>query len=267
MTKVKYKKEDLLWEATRRNEEYKAYYYKLIEKQSDEVDKWKRIWNPYNNYKWKIPGAIDPSIDVDEIKEKINSGADPLEVHPYFRFFRDEKKAVIHHTTPELGAIRNTRPLSIHHSDKVKIDAPLYKWVHDFIVTTKNRIVISINPLATDKTIKKEIKKIKDRALRNIKKETEDLKKNKERVYLPRNIGQYIGWLRKYDEIVDYIKEKKGVDNLTIKDGIVMLPDNFSFLHIVRRKKPLLEKFEGQRKLYRTAYKGAISPTTQLSTF
>jgi len=257
MIKTKYAKEDLLWEATRRNEEFKEYYYKLIRRQNGKIDRWKRLWDIPNNYRWKIPGAIDPSISVDEIKEKIDSGADRSDVHPYFKYFRDEKKSVIHHITPGLGAIRNTGSSFIQHSDKVKIDTPLYKWMHNFIVTTKDRIVISISPLANYDIIEKEIKKIRKRALKNIKKDIEDQKKNK--AYYPRDVGKYIGWLRKYDEIVDYLKEKKGADNLTIEDGVVMLPDNFSFVHIVRRKKTLPEKFEGQRKLYKETYEKAIS--------
>ena len=172
MPKIKYNKEDLLWEATRRNEDYKASYHQLRIDQPDTIDKWKRLWHPSVNYRWRIAGAIDPLISAKEIKEKVDLGAKLSEVHPYYKVFQDERRPVVHHKIPDIlyhaseGASKSSFKL-----DYAKIERPMYRWLKKLLAQAKNRMVLTINPLAKENEIIKEIKKIRDEGLRTIKAE------------------------------------------------------------------------------------------------
>lgn len=258
MPKIKYNKEDLLWEATRRNEDYKASYHQLRSEQPDPVDKWKRLWHPYVNYRWRISGAIDPSISAREIKENVGSGAKLSEVHPYYKTFDDERRPVIQHKIPDIlyQASRDDSKSSSKLS-QVEIEQSMYKWLKELIAQTKNRMVLTINPLAKEKEIIKEVKTIRDEGLRTIKAEIED-SKFRNRNYHPRDIGKYIGWLNKYDKVVNNFKEKLKGKSLTIDEGVVRIPNNFSFTELVPNDTPG-ERFEGQRRAWRNAYNEAVS--------
>ena len=86
----------------------------------------------------------------------------------------------------------------ISSSSSIKIDASEYKWFQNLKTITNNRILLSVNPMATDKTINEEIKKLKSNKRRLLKKELAALKKNGNRIYYPRDIADYIGWLSMY---------------------------------------------------------------------
>jgi len=258
MSKIKYNKEDLLWEATRRNEEYKASYHQLRIDQPDTIDKWKRLWHPYVNYRWRITGAIDPSISAKEIQERVDFGAKLSEVHPYYKVFQDERRPVVHHKIPDIlyhvseGASKSSFKL-----DYAKIEQPMYRWLKELLAQAKNRIIITINPLVKEKEIIKEVKMIRDESLKTIKAEIENSESG-DRNYHPRNIGKYIGWLNKYDKVVNQLKEKLEGKSLTIDKSVVRIPDNFSFTELVPNDTPA-EKFEGQRRAWRNAYHEAVS--------
>lgn len=173
MAKIKYIKADLLWEATRRNEEYKEFYRQVSSQTSGETSKWERIWHP-GNYRWKIQGLLHPSISVDDIREKIKAGSDPNEVHPYFYMFDGEHKAVVQLHIPKFQSDCLNEP--IVHLNTIKIDSSEYKWFQQLKTIANDRILLSINPMATDKAIIKEIKKLKSSKRRLLKNELTALK-------------------------------------------------------------------------------------------
>ncbi|MBA7709774.1 hypothetical protein ES703_118699 [subsurface metagenome] len=108
-----------------------------------------------------------------------------------------------------------------------------------------------------DQAITESVKKIKDKVLERIKRQTDALKKSGEIVCYPRDINKYIGWLRKYDEIADYLKKKPRDGHLSIQNGVIMVPKDFSFGAVVPNDTPG-GKFESQRKAYKDAYEGAV---------
>ena len=89
------------------------------------------------------------------------------------------------------------------------------------------------------------ISKQKERALENMRCKTNDIEK-------------YIGWLLKYDEIVDYLRNIKVDESLTYEKGAVIVPDKFPFKNLVPNATPG-EEFERRRKAYFEAYYGAVN--------
>ncbi|MFH2058587.1 MAG: hypothetical protein ABIJ59_06775 [Pseudomonadota bacterium] len=108
MTKLKNPKADLLWEATRRNENYKKGYYdalKIFQKKypdqprenfkrlpSPDTDRWKIKMvgpNPIEK-KWCTFCWLDPDVQLKEIWEDIIK-RDSLWMHPYNHLFQDEE--------------------------------------------------------------------------------------------------------------------------------------------------------------------------------
>jgi hypothetical protein len=91
--KQKYQREDLVWEAVRRNELYKKDYSLLLQQESNknrEIAKFERLpWCLGYSLRWKMNGLRDSEISVDEIKEVIASGERlPGEVHPYYYLYK-----------------------------------------------------------------------------------------------------------------------------------------------------------------------------------
>lgn len=74
---------------------------------------------------------------------------------------------------------------------------------------------------------------------------------------MPRDIDRYIGWLEKYDEIMETIKEEYGEENLKRAGFIVKVPEEFSFGKMVPDDCKG-SKFEGQRRAYRDAYNSSV---------
>ena len=139
MNKTTYQKEDLIWEATRRNEYYKALYgdsavpksnlasrsiseksrdnnlcrklklretrkagfeamsvkllpllTKIREEQTPSLNRTDRNEIAKGVFKNNFPA--DPDVDIDAIREQIDNGADPKEVHPYHGFFEKNEE-------------------------------------------------------------------------------------------------------------------------------------------------------------------------------
>jgi len=269
MEDTSYSKADLLWEATRRNEEYKSFYNQVAGPVNETEYRWNRTWHP-GNYRWKIHGLLHPSLSVDDIHAEIKAGADPNKVHPYYYMFKNEHKAILQHHVPTIESKyydKQNRPqddgkfdlaADDRLQDDLKIDSTDYKRYQEFRAIVKDRILLSINPMATDKDIIDEIKKLKKEKRIVLRHEVNTLKAKGKRSYYPRDINKYIGWLLKYTEIVEYLTQKIGAHGLKISDGIVALTEDFSFNEVVPNDIPG-EKFEGQRKAYRTAYLESIN--------
>lgn len=263
MPKNIYTKEDLMWEATRRNEEYKSEYFSLLKKYRNELKD--------NNYCGRLPydsterwdvllfdetdnrtlfGWQDPSVDIDQILEEIASGASPFAVHPHKHKHvasMTDPYLYYHHMIDPGDPLANFSEHSIRKETYVCIEKE----------QLGNRFLLVIDPLSEDESIMKVIKQIKKEILGNIKKETDTLKKKGETIFYPRDIVKYIGWLRKYDEIIDHVRNEKGEKYLLISNGVLTISDNVSLKEMVPSDTHA-DKFEGQWKAYRDAYKGAI---------
>ncbi len=124
----------------------------------------------------------------------------------------------------------------------------------DFIM---NKFLFLIDPLSEDELIMKSVQEAKKNVLKSIKEKTDLLKRNNHIILYPRDIEKYIGWLKKYDQIVDYLKNDKNNNKLTFEKGAVVVSKDFRFGVLVPNSTPG-NKFEGQRKAYRDAHKGAV---------
>lgn len=238
---MKYEKEDLFWEATRRNENYKIDYYNLRDNQKGEVSRWRRLWHPSTNYKWRIPGVIDPTISIDEIKKKIENGADPMQVHPYYKKYRHEKKAVLLHNLPY--------PLT-----QDNIDDTLNRWVQTLVSDCNNRLLVSVNPNSNDDEIFKQIKSIKKDF--NLKIKDEKTNESKFRPFSPTKIKSYIGWLRKYDKIVEEFLKEYQKSELISPKGFIRIPPGRDFQEFVPVEG---DSFETNLRAYRRAYAESVN--------
>ena len=320
MDKIKYEKEDLLWEATRRNEFYKALYGGLampktepiptqIPKQQtdfiakleiDEIEK-QKVRDYKNRLKlsamrkdrfkrmvedatkqplsYKVSSGspdkkvrksmareyfglnflADPKVDIDTIKKEIASGADPKKVHPYYGFF-DKKEATTHHLIPEF--VYRHWYWQRHHGQEQSETFGREKeqfeiWFDLFLNQLHQRILISINPNASDDSIFEGIKSIKRKIVAKDKADSQEEKKES-REYIPRNIGNYIGWLRKYDAILETLAKTKDTE-LRREGAIVAVPDKYDFKDMwPNRNEEKENEFETIRRQYRDAYKNAV---------
>ena len=127
-----------------------------------------------------------------------------------------------------------------------------------------------MTPSFRDREIEAGIKAIKRKAVREIKAVGKE-KQFSPGSYYPRDIGNYIGWLKTYDEIVDTAKKENF--KVQAEGAILTLPDDFSFGLMVPNE--FMEedegpKFETVRRKYRDAYREAtdlikISPFMSFS--
>ena len=271
MSKVKYEKEDLIWEAVRRKEFYKTCFAMEFDKDKSKNEFLrKRILCGI----CRVNFPLDPSTKIDDIKKKIASGANPADVHPFYGYLEKWQKPAIHHVIPEF-AYAGWHRLKDHESEKIQDRFDEYlQWSNELFRNIEDRIIISIDPLASDMAIADEIKKIKSEALKNAKAVSKAKIMNKqnvddsdedddifpEKTYMPRGIGNYIGWLEKYDQILEKAKESKGEKNL-ISDGLVVrVPKDFSFNEMVSNDAG--EKYESEKRAYTDAYKNSVEMIT-----
>lgn len=365
MPKIQYTKADLIWEATRRNQDYKNDYSSMLERYRDEcgIQNINSLYEylpnpestieylPYNpSCKWEILmiakgdilagtethkgtyfwGWLDPNVDIDKIKKKIDSGENPLSVHPYeyVNVLSRSRSNIYYHQNEHLDDITKyqndltktqnmlaEQPLKDDNNevDRIMHDNKLYKqgkrpnylfidcskfsnrkdynndknildglWKTMKLVDSyfsgsrqhfqeipidneiyicikkshvKDNIVLLFSPKSTDEEIFSAVKETKERVLKSIKEEKVSLKQKGLRSYYQRDIDDYIGWLKKYDEINDYLIKKEGSDKLTYNNGAVLLPNNFSFKELV----PIdidsaLKLFDKIKDAYKDAY-------------
>lgn len=265
MSDEKYNEADLLWEATRRNVEYRNDFLAMLEKyradsRHKEIenpgylpyissDRWSILMVKEDDDRIRVFGWLDPSIEIDEIKKEIRSGAVPVSVHPY---------AYIHE-------LKRTNPNIYYHHDS-KQDRNEYFTEHTINDSTyvcikkgiiRNRVLVLIDPTASDKTIIDTVKDIKEEVLKAIRNKTDELKKMGEVVCYPRDIPQYIDYLKKYDYVVDYFSKTGPADKLSADGGASLVPKDFSFRDVVP-KDIEGEQFEGTRRAYKKAYEQSI---------
>jgi hypothetical protein len=242
---MKFNKADLLWEATRRNEDYKSLYFEVVGK--DVQDIWKRIWHPWN-YNWKMDGLLHPDITIDDIKTKIELGCKVELIHPYYYIL----KPIVQYE--DLNSLRKDL---LDMEVSIKIDDYRYRCyinsIIDRYIGDSSRLLFSIDLMGDDLKITKRIKSLKKKFRKNYKLICSN---NAERLFNPIKIDSYIMWLRKYDKIVQYLDGQYGRDNLIIDSGAIVIPEKFSFNEVVPGDTK--KNFETERKAMKEAYEGSV---------
>ena len=251
MNKTTYQKDDLIWEGTRRSEIYRDFFKRELSESA-------RIALARDFFGLNFPA--DPNLGIDKIEEKIASGADPKEVHPYHGFFERKENPVILHPIPDFvyqywyefyTLEQDGTDVSTTHKKQFET------WFYLFLNQTPGRILISIDPEFRDREIEAGIRTTKRKAVRERKSVGKD-KHSSTRTYFPRDIGKYLGWLKIYDEIV--VAARK-MNFKVITDGpILTLPKPFSFMEMCPNICETKDgpKLESIRNSYRNAYNGAV---------
>jgi len=264
---MKYRREDLAWEAVRRNEYYKQEYSdKVLSRQMGEETTLYSL-----TARFKLFKLFDPDIDIDQIRKQICEGKDRKDVHPYYHLY-SKRKPILQHDVPGL------------YKDHRKIPS-----INDFNWSSRNdqmlllrkavvadRIVVSIDPTAKEDIIVEEIKSIRKRALQTRRDKYRGLDKNIEdsvnedgtgleegddnriisrKSYSPRDIDKYIGHLRMYDRVIAFTKENNV--GWKIIQGAVIVDENFSFKCMLPDDYELKKVGNLQRK-WRIAYNEAV---------
>lgn len=251
-----YSKEDLLWEATRRNEVYKAEYKKLHKQYLQAHPSIKTInYLPYPSGHWKIwlagkglqqnpspeydykkmAGWMNPDISVDQIKVDIESGYHPFEVHPYYSVFEKAK-------TSSAFCYYNNAYKPLDSKDfpgffEREIDGRICVCIDKKYI--RDRFLITISPHDSDKKIME--------AIKNKKKEIIDVVKNKlatgqtKRSFTITRIDSYIEDLRTYDKLVEECKNSK--ISMEVINGAYIIPSRQSiFTTVAADKSANIEK-------------------------
>ena len=272
--RINYEKEDLVWEAVRRHEHYKTSYNEVILKKNKSPD-YAATYGELLRGLFQMNVLCDPAIDIDQIQKKIADGADPKEIHPYYGFFRE--RPVIIHDFPQVARYRWDLLLPPKPKKIEMFRQEFYKWFRHFLEETEDRIVVSINPMASNDDLKKEIIRAKSEAIRNritiinrkahmkqdrkkskgLPNETEETQEIPEIVCRKRDISAYIAYLKKYDEVVAVAKKKADKYPLETTHGVILVPKDFDYYEMVHNN-TTGRSYEGQRRAYKDAYQDAI---------
>jgi len=284
MTIKKYSKADLLWEATRRNEDYKKDYlevYKDYAKENPHIskgnikrlplaesDRWRIKMMGEDQFFKSSPETywLDPKVSFEEIQEEIMHYNNVV-LHPYYHLFQSKKLPwVFYYYRDSSIGLQNKKDNAYedHLRDtpegrnleffEYKINETVYVCIKRSQVDKK--ILLMIDPLKTDDEIQQSVKEIKNEVLKTIKRRINTFIKSDGSVFYPNRIKEYIGWLEKYDQIVEYIQKDNNLQ-LSINNGVIDIPDNFNFSEMVPDEVPG-KKFAGVQKNYLNAYRGSI---------
>jgi hypothetical protein len=234
---MKCEKEDLLWEALRRNEDFKndlREYHDHLD--VDGADEHKELFQSLHE-KWGIDN-IPESYEISsiEIRNKLANDEDFSDVHPYGEHFRLDNFPVKYHDLSNVSIDQN-KQLGAPNEWKVRIKS--FPWLRRFIYSTKNRLIVSIDPFASDTEVFSEITKIKMEVRKNIKTIMESDKKN--RSYSPVRISSYIEWLETYDKFVKNLIELIGEEDLTINNGAYIKPNSIPYRKFVTHEDAMVK--------------------------
>jgi hypothetical protein len=208
-------------------------------------------------------GLLDPEISVDEIKEVIASGDRlPGEVHPYYYLFKKKPPVIQFKVEKSIYVpkqsikgyeflISGSDPLSFvipkrFLENKVIIainpdgaDREIINEIKEINKTARGQLKDDLER-STDRELPWEIedydinedKNNDDERKNGVENEYHNQWKNDEqskidkRNYYTRDIEEYIGWLKKYDQIIDEYKHKNNVEGLIVRYGALILPEN-----------------------------------------
>jgi hypothetical protein len=251
---MSYTKADLLWEATRRNENYKKFYFEVAKSSQSKKDIWNKFWHP-GNYQWKVDGLLDPSISSDEINTQIIKGALRNDFHPYYYIL--SKSKVNQHIPPKWLLILDAQLTCNPNNDDL---AELLNWLRLKVFNDSNRILISFDIFENDEVIFGEIKKIKRNYRVKVRDDTVSNKTIEKRLYNPQKINHYLEWIKKYDEVIDYFKKLPDA-KFSIEKGATILNQKINFnivAPIGSLEKDSVKERESQTKKYKEAFEGAV---------
>ncbi len=224
-----YSREDLLWEATRRNEDYKKYFADRQKENSVDLEP---LFTATGNDKWKMDKEVlDPSIDIDLIKKKISDGEDPLTTHPFYFLYNRITDSAFIHEIPRISTRSFKRDKKVTGEKKFKAVFTIDEGVklRKFLLKSRGRIIISIDPCQDQEDVIEHIKKI----LPDERKRFKDIT-NKNSITI--NVGSIdynIECLRGYDKIIaEFYKRKTPEEQIEIVDAVINKPKSINWTEI-----------------------------------
>lgn len=260
-----YTKADLIWEATRRNEDYKEYFNKtksvetlheiyLFGEPDIEGDRKRlmegdesfiKMFFTGENQRWKVTKLVDPSVSISEIKEQIENGDNPHDVHPYYWMYHAEKKCVIKSD----GGVNTKCDDS---GNEVII-----KGSEIFI---PNKLNLTIDLQFARKDIKNNLDTILNDSINQFKEfiAEQDKVDNGYPVVHPdqKSINSCIKYLSIYDSIINEASILNPEENTYIEDGVKKYR-HCDISELINHKGTEKQR-ESQRKTYPTAYSKSV---------
>jgi len=238
---LEYFEEDLLWEATRRNKNYIRDYNMILEKFKAE--------NPDRNFdgddfvieieseEWQMAFFVNPEVDIDTIKKKIQDGQDPKKIHPYFLPVNNAKKQL------QYDNKNNEISILIPKGDSYEA-VPFETGIITFrrMLFVRQSILLTVNAYTDEKRL---VKYIQD-YLKKVRTLRSKSYAKFDDYYNPIKIKSYIGWLKTYDEIIAEAKREKNTAKFKIENGAEIVPDDFSFYK--EASKEFLEEQQAYRR-------------------
>jgi len=257
--KHKYQREDLIWEAVRRNELYKKDYYQLLSKKygDREMPRWEKLYFFGEYLHWKMLWLFNPMIDIDELKVAIASKKLKEKDHPYHHFYQQKRYPVIQFEVPD-SMFNLKKRIPKHYFFEDNNDRSIVFIKKNVL---KDRLILSIDPMADNTQIVNDIIKIKKIASEKIKEKLESNSKiknntrfdeeldadedNKEvgnelddkdirklfeedaiitKYYNPSDIVSYIKWLKMYDTVIMNFMKNNSKKRLKAEGGALILP-------------------------------------------
>lgn len=286
-----YTKEDLMWEAVRRNENYRRYYRSARAwRRKSGVEEGTLPNHGFDHFplhpQYKMYKVFDPKTDIQTIKGLIENGSWPEDVHPYYHFTRREKEHPIrHHTLPDYPYARSNK------RDRREYGFERFDDNRDYFTIRKsavaNRVVISFDPLLSEKEVVAEVKKLRGRLLREYKETWEkriqkDIADNAKRktkckrtiskslTCYPRDIPSYLEWLKTYDDVLSNARKQRcrikviaGVKEVVDDrfDIMVIVPAEGSEKQLHNKKRIMSDNYTKAIQLIRIAPDIPFSPS------
>lgn len=209
-------KEDLLWEATRRNENYKNNYYEIM-KLREIGDKHADFHTRHALNEWGMRFLLDPKVPFSNLQAQVDSVDEKRNSHPYIRFFGIADTPVILYQEFKFSA-----NYALSRKSKQGFNGP--KTPKESHI---NRLLISLNPFSKESEVLPPVKANLQSAKIQVKKSLTQLKKQGHFVFYERDIESYLKYLEVYDKIVSYIKDK--YNDCEFEEGAIRLPNDFQY--------------------------------------
>jgi hypothetical protein len=263
----KYYKEDLIWEAVRRNNEYCKFYEKA--QRGGIIEDRMPSFSGDESNRWDIEEAfaIDPNKHVDRIKDKIDRGINPESIHPYYFIHKigiRKNRTVIELDIPNYRFITND---DITDDNWTMISDELRSFLNKVVRYKDKMVFIAVDPETNKKTLTDKINTI----IANSKKSSRQKRSPQDDSISERLIDLNLEYLTLYDKVISFInnemKNEKISDPIKYKKtGIIEIPKAFfsfkAFAQIIgdsgKSKDPLNDPERG-RKNISNRYNNAIN--------
>jgi hypothetical protein len=233
MNQRKYTKEDLVWEAVRRNKEYQKFYFKCLKENFGKEDITQEIieciFTGYVGDRWILDddSVLNPNITADNMKDRIAAGSNPSHVNPYYSLFNSgtRRKAVIEIFPPKMKAIRHDNIKN--GKTTITIGWKMIRFLNKVSRLQKRGFFASIDPTKSEVEINKAIAKLRHEKLESLKfNRNNQLEPEYAHCYIPR-INLAMEHLKKYDELFLELSRKVEQENIEFKNGVFQIPGNY----------------------------------------